>query len=71
MTRQRQYQLKLKAAGKCILCAQPRNLYAVLCDKHQARTRDREREKHRQARGEALALHLVGKAGRPRKTEAK
>ncbi len=32
LSRQRRWQIKMKQAGRCILCGKPRNKYAQHCD---------------------------------------
>lgn len=59
---QRLWQRARVAEGKCIICARKRKSYAILCDAHQARKRERYAER------KAEAAKLARRAARkPRK----
>lgn len=50
---QRLWQRAQVAAGRCIICAKKRKTYAILCDAHQARKRERYAERREEATKEA------------------
>jgi hypothetical protein len=45
ISRQRAWQKRQHAAGRCIKCGQPRTGYAVYCDRHAAYDRARLRRR--------------------------
>jgi hypothetical protein len=50
------------AAGLCYQCGEPRNLYAVLCDEHAAKNRERSSRSYRTRHGIPLDAPPLRKA---------
>lgn len=48
MSRQREWQKRKLAEGKCKVCAKPRNRYACYCDDCQRRVNTRQNELRRE-----------------------
>jgi hypothetical protein len=66
MTRQRIWQLEMQAAGKCIICAQPRTEESkYFCAGHLDVVRIKNRNKYRLKKGINLTAPLQ-KTGRPK-----
>ena len=51
VSRQYRWQLKQIALGRCVICGQPRNLYATHCDSCAIPVRKRSREQRRKRFG--------------------
>jgi hypothetical protein len=73
MTRQRQWQLKMQAAGLCITCAEPRNKYSHRCDKCHLHVtlRQRERVGHKPWKPGGVGRPPLGSDYEPRTTSGK
>jgi hypothetical protein len=58
VSRQREYQRRMVASGRCRLCGEPRNLYANFCDAHAEKSREQQRKYYRARRGIPLDMPL-------------
>jgi hypothetical protein len=67
ISRQRKWQLRKKAEGKCELCGEP-SAGGVHCEKHKKMNRIYYRSKYRLKKGIPLDAPMI-KAGRPRLTD--
>jgi len=52
IARQQKWAYTRQEAGNCRICGKPRKHFAWLCDWHQSKVRDYERERRRQQREE-------------------
>lgn len=65
-SRQREWQKRRAAEGKCEICGKVRNLYSRLCDEHAIKHRDHEREAaraRRRAAGVSERPNSIGNSG--------